>query len=594
MPARSPLGSSSRRNSSVRVGDVGAGPLDRHRGRLGEGGDVEGAQHREVVVADQADVAALAHEVGAGVRLDPVAEHVAEAPDLLDAGGLDLLRAPLRAPAGWRGCRLLRQRARGQRTSAPSPTYDERDDGTTDPIAELRSAVDRAALALRDGEPTGPEPTLERPPKAELGDYSSNAAMLLAAPLGENPRDVAGRLAAELGEQLGRGHVERIEVAGPGFVNLFLADDWYRRAMASLAAAAGRSARRRPTRRSESWSSSSPPTRPARCTSAAAATPPTATPWSACSRRSGTRSSASSTSTTPAARSIALPPRSPPACSASRLPEDGYEGAYVGELGERIEAEGIDAGDLEAIGNRGDRADAGGGAGHARSLRRPLRQLVLRARPLQPRRGRRGPRPARAGGAHLPQRRGALAAHDDLRRRQGPGADPRQRRTDLPRRRRRLPLGQARAGLRAADRHARRRPPWLRRPAARGDRRPRRRPRALRGADHAPRPHRRTAASGRRCRSAAATSSRSTSCSTTSASTRRAGSCSGAATTPPSTSTSSWPGASPTTTPSTTCSTRTLASPASCARRSASREQVAAGGRSRARPEPRWSRPSES
>ena len=112
---------------------------------------------------------------------------------------------------------------------------------TTDPIAELRSAVDRAARALRDGEPTGPEPTLERPPKAELGDYSSNAAMLLAAPLGENPRDVAARLAAEL-ERAARATetVERIEVAGPGFVNLFLADDWYRRAMASLAAAGER------------------------------------------------------------------------------------------------------------------------------------------------------------------------------------------------------------------------------------------------------------------------------------------------------------------------------------------------------------------
>ena len=47
-----------------------------------------------------------------------------------------------------------------------------------DPIAELRSAVDQAARALREGESSGPEPTLERPPKPELGDYSSNAAML--------------------------------------------------------------------------------------------------------------------------------------------------------------------------------------------------------------------------------------------------------------------------------------------------------------------------------------------------------------------------------------------------------------------------------
>ena len=104
---------------------------------------------------------------------------------------------------------------------------------TTDPIAELRAAVDDAARALRGGEPTGPEPTLERPPKVEMGDYSSNAAMLLAAPLGEKPRDVAERLSAELGRTLGDG-VERIEVAGPGFVNLFMSDVWHRRAMAAI------------------------------------------------------------------------------------------------------------------------------------------------------------------------------------------------------------------------------------------------------------------------------------------------------------------------------------------------------------------------
>jgi arginyl-tRNA synthetase len=108
--------------------------------------------------------------------------------------------------------------------------------GATDPIAELHVVVDDAARALRDGEPTGPEPSLERPPKPELGDYSSNAAMLLAAPLGEKPRDVAERLRSELERSLGD-RVERIEVAGPGFVNLFMSDAWHRRAMAALASA---------------------------------------------------------------------------------------------------------------------------------------------------------------------------------------------------------------------------------------------------------------------------------------------------------------------------------------------------------------------
>jgi len=91
-----------------------------------------------------------------------------------------------------------------------------------DSIAELHSALNEAARALRGGEPTGPEPSLDRPPKPNLGDYSSNAAMLLAAPMGEKPRDVAERLRVELESNLGVGeNVDRIEVAGPGFLNLF-------------------------------------------------------------------------------------------------------------------------------------------------------------------------------------------------------------------------------------------------------------------------------------------------------------------------------------------------------------------------------------
>src|SRR5829696_7827304 len=105
-----------------------------------------------------------------------------------------------------------------------------------DPVAELRSAVEAAAGALRDGaEGGGSRPTLERPSKPEFGDYSTNAAMLLAPALGEQPRGTAEKLAAELDRAL-QGSLERVEVAGPGFLNLFLAADWYRRAAGELAA----------------------------------------------------------------------------------------------------------------------------------------------------------------------------------------------------------------------------------------------------------------------------------------------------------------------------------------------------------------------
>ena len=57
--------------------------------------------------------------------------------------------------------------------------------------------------------------------------------MLLAPTLGEPPRAVAERLRDELGRRLGSA-VERVEVAGPGFLNLFMAEAWYLDALAAM------------------------------------------------------------------------------------------------------------------------------------------------------------------------------------------------------------------------------------------------------------------------------------------------------------------------------------------------------------------------
>jgi arginyl-tRNA synthetase len=108
------------------------------------------------------------------------------------------------------------------------------------PLEELRSAVENAADDLREGASApSARPTLERPRQAGFGDYSTNAAMLLAPALKAPPREIAERLGAALQERLGDG-VERVEVAGPGFLNVFLADPWYTAAAARvLAAGAG-------------------------------------------------------------------------------------------------------------------------------------------------------------------------------------------------------------------------------------------------------------------------------------------------------------------------------------------------------------------
>jgi arginyl-tRNA synthetase len=103
----------------------------------------------------------------------------------------------------------------------------------SDPLETLRGTIRSAADSLRDGSSESVAPTLERPPKRELGDYSTNAAMLLAPARGEPPREIAERLREDLGARLA-GTVDRIEVAGPGFVNVFLADRWYRESVVSL------------------------------------------------------------------------------------------------------------------------------------------------------------------------------------------------------------------------------------------------------------------------------------------------------------------------------------------------------------------------
>ncbi len=99
------------------------------------------------------------------------------------------------------------------------------------PLDELAAAVRAAVAAVRGtGEAPAAEPTLDRPRRKGLGDYSTNAAMLLAPVLGEAPRDVAARLASELEALLGD-DLERVEVAGPGFLNLVLTDAWHQRAL---------------------------------------------------------------------------------------------------------------------------------------------------------------------------------------------------------------------------------------------------------------------------------------------------------------------------------------------------------------------------
>ncbi|MBA2350884.1 MAG: arginine--tRNA ligase [Burkholderiales bacterium] len=75
--------------------------------------------------------------------------------------------------------------------------------------AALRAVAPEAAATVQ----------LERPKQVQHGDYACNLALQLAKPLKRNPREVAAQLVAALPASP---YIEKAEIAGGGFVNLFL------------------------------------------------------------------------------------------------------------------------------------------------------------------------------------------------------------------------------------------------------------------------------------------------------------------------------------------------------------------------------------
>jgi arginyl-tRNA synthetase len=91
-------------------------------------------------------------------------------------------------------------------------------------IRDSLTAALRAALA-DVGLDAPAEIHLERPARREHGDWSSNVALATAKAAGRNPRELAGEIVARL-EAATPDHVDRVEIAGPGFVNFHLRESW--------------------------------------------------------------------------------------------------------------------------------------------------------------------------------------------------------------------------------------------------------------------------------------------------------------------------------------------------------------------------------
>src|SRR5690606_20574077 len=82
---------------------------------------------------------------------------------------------------------------------------------------EMRQAVLKEGLAKEE---ELPEIILEKPKVKAHGDYASNIAMQMTRVAKQAPRKIAEQIVAHFDRD--KASVERIEIAGPGFINFFM------------------------------------------------------------------------------------------------------------------------------------------------------------------------------------------------------------------------------------------------------------------------------------------------------------------------------------------------------------------------------------
>ncbi|MCR4274749.1 MAG: arginine--tRNA ligase [Candidatus Campbellbacteria bacterium] len=87
----------------------------------------------------------------------------------------------------------------------------------------IKKLIQETVLAL--GLPEVPF-VIERPAEMSHGDYACNVALVLGKNVGKNPHDIAKEILGKLLEQKIEG-IEKIEIAGPGFINFTLSRDFF-------------------------------------------------------------------------------------------------------------------------------------------------------------------------------------------------------------------------------------------------------------------------------------------------------------------------------------------------------------------------------
>ena len=91
-------------------------------------------------------------------------------------------------------------------------------------LPEIGNAKERRSISA----------TVERTRDPRHGDFATNIAMRLAKSTGKNPRELANAIIAELADSE---LIEKVDIAGPGFINFHVSDTAFRQELESIVAA---------------------------------------------------------------------------------------------------------------------------------------------------------------------------------------------------------------------------------------------------------------------------------------------------------------------------------------------------------------------
>lgn len=105
--------------------------------------------------------------------------------------------------------------------------------GKIDEYIDMKSQITDAITGVLSAWDVAADFTVEpHSPGEGLGDFASNVALVGAKALGKNPRELAEEMVAALEGKLAA--IEKIEVAGPGFINFYLTRESYTQSLEAI------------------------------------------------------------------------------------------------------------------------------------------------------------------------------------------------------------------------------------------------------------------------------------------------------------------------------------------------------------------------